>query len=93
MPRNFFTCRPYSVYSFIFYKHVKINIGRSVSEQHVFDRFNDSLFTANHLPNLASSLFNMHSSSNLLSPAQNSFVSSAKSINLTKLDTLQISLL
>ena len=31
---------------FIFYKHFKINIGRSVPEQHItsFDRFNDSLF-------------------------------------------------
>ena len=25
----------YSVYSFMFYKHVKINIGRSVPEQHI----------------------------------------------------------
>ena len=25
----------HSVYSFIFYKHVKINIGRSVPEQHI----------------------------------------------------------
>ena len=83
----------YSVYSFMFYKHVKINIGRSVPEQLVFDRFNDSLFTANHLHNLASSLFNVHSSSNWLSPAQNTFVSSAKSINFTKFDTLQISLI
>ena len=56
-------------------------------------QFNDSLFTANHLHNLASSLFNMHSSSNWLSPAQNTFVSSAKSIHFTKLDTLQISLI
>ena len=44
----------------------------------IFDRFNDSLFTANHLPNLASSLFNVHSSSNWLSPAQNTFVSSCE---------------
>ena len=81
----------YSVYSFMFYKHVKINIGRSVPEQHiVFDRFNGSLFTANHLHNLASSLFNMHSSSNLLSPAQNTFVSSAKSINFTKYVTREL---
>ncbi len=80
----------YSVDSFIFYKHVKINILRSVPEQQVFDRFNDSLFAANHLHNLAGSLFNMHSSCNWLSPAQNTFVSSAKSIHFTKFDTLQI---
>ena len=71
--------------------NVKIVTGRKIGVDRPW--FNDSLFTANHLHNLASSLFNMHSSSNLLSPAQNTFVSSAKSINFTKFDTLQISLI
>ena len=93
MPRNLVICT-------LFILSCSINTLRSTSGGRfvnniylVFDRFNDSLFTANHLHNLASSLFNMHSSSNWLSPAQSTFVSSAKSINFTKFDTLQISLI
>ena len=61
--------------------------------QLVFDRFNGSLFTANHLHNLVSSPINMHYSSNWLSPAQNAFESSATSIHFTKFDTLPITLI
>ena len=57
----------------------------------VFDWFNVSLFTANHLANLASTPFIMPCSSFKLLPEQNIFVSSAKkSINLASFDTLQI---
>ena len=41
----------------------------------VFDKFSDNLFTANHMHNLASSLFNISRISNILLPAQNIFVS------------------
>ena len=47
----------------------------------VFDKVNDNLFIANHIHNLASSLFNISRSSNRLLPAQNIFVSSAKIMN------------
>ena len=61
--------------------------------QFVFDRFNYNLFTANHLANLASTPFIIPCTSFKLLPAQNIFVSSAKSINLASFDTLQISLI
>ena len=54
----------------------------------VFDRFNDNLFTANHVHNLKSTPFSIGCSSFNLLLAQNIFVSSVQYIYISSFDII-----